>query len=387
LPEGALPVRNLVRALLMMVLVAVVAACDPGTLPGANPDPSSSESASPSEAPSSDPTAGPSPSEEPPAEPGQEGTLRAAAEAAGIEFGTAVAADPLANEADYGETLGAEFSSVTAENVMKPDALQPQRGQFNFTAADALVDFAQANDQVVRGHTLVWHSQNPSWLTNGSFGNEELRQILQEHITEVVSHFQGDVVHWDVANEVIDDNANLRESVWSPLGESYIADAFRRADGADPDAELYLNDYSIEGINAKSDAYYELVQRLLADGVPIDGIGLQTHLISGQFPSTMQENIQRFADLGLEVAITEADVRIELPVTDEKLETQAATFRSTVEACLAVPECVSYTAWGFTDRHSWVPGVFDGQGAATLMNEDLEPKPAYDAVLEALTAG
>jgi len=120
--------------------------------------------------------------------------------------------------------------------------------------------------------------------------------------------------------------------------------------------------------------------------VPIDGMGFQTHLISGQVPADMQQNLQRFADLGLEVAITEADVRIDLPVDDAKLATQADTFRGSLEACLAVPECVSYTVWGFTDRHSWVPGVFDGQGAATPMTEDLAPKPAYDALLEALQA-
>jgi endo-1,4-beta-xylanase len=312
-------------------------------------------------------------------------TLRAAAEAAGIEFGTAVAAGPLSNESDYRNVLAREFSSVTAENVMKPETLQPQRGQFNFSQGDALVDFAQANGQVIRGHTLVWHSQNPPWLTNGNFSNAEKLQILRDHVTQVVSHYQGEIYQWDVANEVLDDNGNLRSnSVWSSLGESYIGEAFRAARAADPNAQLYLNDYSIDGINAKSDAYYQLAQRLLAAGVPIDGMGFQTHLINGQFPSSMQQNLQRFANLGLDVAITEADVRITLPVDGSELQTQANTYRNTVAACLAVSRCVSYTVWGFTDRHSWVPDVFDGQGAATLMTEQLQPKPAYNAVLEEL---
>lgn len=378
--------RLLTVALMAMLLVA----CDIGPPVGGTADPAPSDQSSPSETPSAseDPSDAPTddpPGDETPAEPA-DGTLRAAADAAGIELGTAVAAGPLSNEHDYRDVLAAEFSGVTAENVMKPEALQPQRGQFDFTDADALIDFAQANDQVVRGHTLVWHSQNPGWLTSGTFSDEELRELLETHVTEVVDHFEGDVKYWDVANEVIDDNANLRDSVWSQLGTSYIAEAFRAARAADPNAKLYLNDYSIDGINAKSDAYYELVQRLLADGVPIDGMGFQTHLISGRLPSDMQQNLQRFADLGLEVAVTEADVRIDLPVDDAKLATQADTFAGSLEACLAVPQCVSYTVWGFTDRHSWVPDVFDGQGAATPMTEDLAPKPAYDALLDALQA-
>jgi len=127
-----------------------------------------------------------------------------------------------------------------------------------------------------------------------------------------------------------------------------------------------------------------LVQRLLNQRVPIDGMGFQTHLIAGQYPSSMQQNLQRFANLGLDVAITEADVRINLPTDSSKLQTQANDFRQTVEVCLAVSRCTSYTAWGFTDRHSWIPDVFDGQGAATLMDTNLNPKPAYNAVLQAL---
>jgi endo-1,4-beta-xylanase len=383
----------------MLVFAALIAACGdfapPSSGDPADPTPSPQPSEEPADpTPSAEPSA---PAEEPSAEPGgseepedptdaPDDTLRAAAAAAGIEFGSAVASGPLESEDDYAQVLAREFSGVTSENVMKPEPLQPPRGEFDFAAADALIDFAKENDQSVRGHTLIWHKRTPDWVTEGDFTDDELRDILREHITEVVSHFRSDVVYWDVANEVIDDDAELRDTAWSHLGESYIADAFRWAHEADPDAKLYLNDYNIETINTKSDAYYELVQRLLDDGVPIHGIGMQMHISNGRVLGTLEENIQRFADLGLEVAITEADVRMELPVTDEKLATQADTYRRTVEACLAVPECVSYTVWGFTDRHSWVPGTFEGLGAATLMTEDLEPKPAYDAVLDALRA-
>lgn len=320
--------------------------------------------------------------------PADAGTLRGAAQAAGIEIGTAVAAGPLGSEADYNEVLAREFSSVTAENAMKPDAMQPQRGQFNFSGGDALVAAARENGQVVRGHTLVWHSQNPSWLTPGAFGEEELRQILADHVTAVAGHFQGQIQQWDVVNEVLDGNGNIRtDSVWAPLGESMIADAFRAARAADPEAKLFLNDYSIEAINAKSDGYYAMIQRLLADGVPIDGLGFQTHLTAGQFPSSMRDNLARFADLGLEVALTEVDVRVSTPASQASLELQAETYTDTIEACLAVSSCTSYTVWGFTDRHSWIPDFAPGYGAATPMTEDLQPKPAYDALLGALSAG
>lgn len=327
----------------------------------------------------------PGPDPDPDPDPDPSGTLRAAAEARGIEIGTAVSDSALQDESDYRQVLAREFSSVTAENVMKPDALHPSRGNFNFSRGDALVDFAQHNGQQVRGHTLVWHSQNPSWLQNGNFSDSELLQILREHVTEIVSHYRGEIYEWDVANEVLNDNGALRsESPWAQLGEQYIAEAFRAARQADPNAKLFLNDYSIDGTNAKSDAYYQLVQRLLNQGVPIDGMGFQTHLIAGQYPSSMQQNLQRFANLGLDVAITEADVRINLPTDSSKLQTQANDFRQTVEACLAVSRCTSYTVWGFTDRHSWIPDVFNGQGAATLMDTNLNPKPAYNAVLQAL---
>lgn len=310
-------------------------------------------------------------------------TLRDAADAHGLRLGAAVANGPLSNEQDYRNTLSSEYSGVTAENSMKWESIQPSQGQYNWSDADAIVDFAQTNGQSIHGHTLVWHSQAPSWVEN--LQGNELRTAMEEHIDTVMSRYAGQVESWDVVNEPIDDNANLRDSFWlQELGPDYIADAFHLARDADPNAKLYINDYNIDGINAKSDAYYDLVSDLLAQGVPIDGIGFQGHMILGQVPSTLEENIRRFAQLGLEVQITELDIRIPTPASESELQQQADDYREVVEACLAVDGCVGITTWGITDRHSWIPDTFDGQGAALPFDENYNKKPAYFAMLEAL---
>jgi endo-1,4-beta-xylanase len=322
-------------------------------------------------------------------------TLRAASR--NLLIGTAVGLPQLDTDPTYSQILATQFDSVTPENAMKWDATEPQQGVFTFTDADHIVAFARQHGQRVRGHTLVWHNQLPSWLTtgvtNGTWTPAELRDILRQHIMVEAGHFKGQVYAWDVVNEVFDDVnaagvANLRNTIWlQNLGPSYIADAFRWAHQAAPNAQLYINDYNIEGINAKSTAVYNLVKQLRSEGVPITGVGIQGHLgIQYGFPGDIQQNIQRFVDLGVQVAITELDVRMVLPVTPEKLATQASYYSRVVNACLAVNGCVGVTVWGFTDKYSWVPGVFAGQGAATIYDESYNPKPAYWAVLADLAA-
>jgi endo-1,4-beta-xylanase len=314
-----------------------------------------------------------------------EPTLGELAAAKNRYFGSATD-NPELSDAPYVSILSSEFSSITPGNSMKWDATEPQRGQFNFSGGDAIVELAQRNGQQVRGHTLVWHSQLPGWVSNGNFSATELRSILQNHVTTVASHYKGKVAHWDVVNEPLNEDGTLRDSVFSrTLGESYIADAFRAARAADPDAKLYINDYNIDGIGAKSDGMYRLVSSLLEQGVPIDGVGFQGHLaLQYGFPSRMQENLQRFADLGLDVAITELDIRMQLPADSTKLATQATWYSDVTKACLAVSRCVGITIWDYTDKYSWIPGVFPGEGAALPWDENLQPKPAYDALRVAL---
>jgi endo-1,4-beta-xylanase len=300
--------------------------------------------------------------------------------------------NPFRHDEEYRRLLAAEFNSVTPENQLKWEFVHPERGEYNFGPADEIVAFAQEHGQVVRGHTLLWHSQNPDWLEEGDFTPEELREILRDHIFTVVGRYAGKIQQWDVANEIFLGDGRLRtqENIWiRELGPGIIADAFRWAHEADPNALLFFNDYSVEGINAKSTAYYNLARELLAQGVPVHGFGAQAHLgLQWGFDGSLQANLQRFSDLGLQTAITELDVRMILPAdgvpTEQQLANQADRYRRTLEACLAVEGCKSFTIWGFNDAYSWVPVFFQGQGAATVMFEDYERKPAYHALQRTL---
>jgi endo-1,4-beta-xylanase len=314
--------------------------------------------------------------------------LRALAAPHHLRVGTAVDMSALADDSTYRADAAQQFSTVTAENVMKWDTLEPQQGVHDYSQADKLLKFAQQHGQKVRGHVLVWHNQIPSWVTSGDFTADQLRQILHQHITDTVTHFKGRIWQWDVVNEAFNEDGTLRDTIWlEKLGPGYIADAFRWAHQADPHAKLFYNDYNIEWTGPKSDAVYNLVKQLRAQHVPIDGVGFQSHLdIQYDAPQDMAANMARFDKLGLDTAITEADVRIPLPVTDDKLQTQAAAYKLLMNSCLATRHCISFTVWGFTDKYSWVPGVFTGEGAANLLDESYAPKPAFRALQAALAA-
>jgi endo-1,4-beta-xylanase len=262
---------------------------------------------------------------------------------------------------------------VTPGNEMKWDATEPTRGSFSFTRGDQIVSFAQAHGQRVRGHTLVWHSQLPGWVTGGGFNAATLTSIMQNHIANVAGHYAGHLYAWDAVNEPFNEDGTRRASVFqTTIGDGYIATALRAARAADPAAKLYINDFNTDGVNAKSTAMFNLAQSLKQQGVPLDGVGIQGHLILGQVPSSLQQNIQRFADLGLDVAITELDIRMTLPATAAMLTQQAANYATVVNACLAVTRCVGVTTWGVGDADSWIPGVFSGQGAAMLFDTNAD---------------
>ncbi|MFC0107392.1 endo-1,4-beta-xylanase [Kibdelosporangium aridum] len=293
--------------------------------------------------------------------------------------GSAVTPAHLA-ERDYRAVLTREFDSVTPENEMKWGTLEATRGQYDWSGADELVRYAKQTRKTIRGHTLVWHSQLPSWVND--LPADELRSVLRQHITTVVSRFRGKVRAWDVVNEAFNEDGTRRDTVFQQkLGDGYIADAFRWARQADPSAKLYINDYNIEGVNPKSTATYELVRSLRQQGVPIDGVGIQAHLsLEYGFPSGYRDNLKRFGALRLDIAITEADVRMPLPADTAKLTTQAQYFKELWDGCHAARRCVEFTTWGFTDRHSWVPDVFPGEGDACLFDANMRPKPAYWAI-------
>lgn len=311
-------------------------------------------------------------------------TLRQLAVAKGkLYFGSATD-NPELTDAPYTAILGSEFGQITPGNSMKWDATEPTRGQFSFTRGDVVVEFGRSHNQLVRGHTLVWHSQLPGWVS--SLPTSEVQAAMENHVTQVASHYRGQVYAWDVVNEPFNEDGTFRTSVfYNAMGSGYIAAALRAARAADPTAKLYINDYNTDGTGAKSDAMYNLAASLKQQGVPLDGIGFQGHLaIQYGFPTNMQANLQRFADLGLDVAITELDVRMILPRDATKDATQSTYYTNVVDACLAVTRCVGITVWDYTDKYSWIPAVFSGQGAALPYDEDLAKKPAYTAIYRAL---
>jgi endo-1,4-beta-xylanase len=312
-------------------------------------------------------------------------TLAQLAERHGRYFGSATD-NPELTDTAYTSILGSEFDMITPGNGMKWYATEPRQGVFDWTNGDQIVDLARANHQRVRAHTLVWHSQLPDWLTSGTWTADELRAVLKKHITTEVRHYRGKVYSWDVVNEALNEDGTYRDTIWyRTLGPGYIADALRWAHQADPHAKLYLNDYNIEGTGPKSDAYYALAKQLKAQHVPLDGIGLQAHLsLQYGYPATLEDNLRRFSRLGLDTALTEVDVRMQLPATDVKLTEQATWYRDLTGACLAVRRCVGVTVWDYTDRYSWIPAFFPGEGAALPWDEQLNVKPAYYALREAL---
>jgi endo-1,4-beta-xylanase len=327
---------------------------------------------------------------------GQAQTLREAADQIGLLVGAAVRSVLLSNP-DYAATLARQFNMVEAENEMKWRATEPSRGVFDFRAGDRIVAFAQAHGMKVRGHNLLWGKYNPQWLTDGHFTPNELRNIMKNHIQMVVRHYRGQVFAWDVVNEAIDSQGHVRHTLWydqpgiglAGKGTAYIAQAFRWAHEADPHALLFYNDYAADGVNAKSDAIYEMLKDFKREGVPVNGVGLQMHIFTPKdVPTRVAENIARFTKLGLEVHITEMDVALPLDARGQasatQLEWQAKVYRTVASACARNPGCTAFQTWGFTDRYSWIPAYTHGKrGAALLFDASYKPKPAYRAVLAA----
>jgi endo-1,4-beta-xylanase len=315
--------------------------------------------------------------------------LRAAGQRAGLRIGTAVEPEPLREDPAYGAALLTHFSQITPENAMKLGPLRPTLATFDFSGADALVEFAMQHGLAVHGHTLVWDRQLPAWLSQRAWTRPRLLPVLREHIHAVVSRYRGRVARWDVVNEALDENGGLRHSIWrTSIGDDYVELAFRWANEADPDARLFYNEFGAEGRGAKADGVLRLVRRLLELGVPLHGVGLQMH-VSGEHapdPAEVVTNMRRMAALGLELHVSEMDVRLPVPPTPDAVAAQARTYASIMQACLAVDACRAFTTWGVGDRYSWIPRVFRAFGAALVLDHELQRKPAYDGLLAVLLA-
>lgn len=322
----------------------------------------------------------------------------------------------------YRELLANQFNSITTENEMKFEALQPAEHQFSFATADAMLAFAREHGMVTRGHALVWHRQTPDWVFHQPDGSrvsaEQLQERMKAHITTVMQHFEGQVDYWDVVNEAISDDGSLRtdkevkddqKSLWyGILGENYIENAFRIARAAAPDAKLYYNDY-YNYLPARREGIYTLLKGLLDKGVPIDGVGLQCHL--NLQPSTnpehqsyyqtvenLEQTIQLYASLGLDVQITELDVSLYIggnsyekadfytsDTFSEALKAQQAQrYRELFAMFRRNSQHISnVTFWGIADDNTWLSEFDSGRADfPMLFDVNRQPKPAFEAVLD-----
>ncbi len=300
------------------------------------------------------------------------------------------------NSDSYRDQVIDNFTSITPNRSFKWGRMEPQHGVFDFEESDTIVNFAAANHLRVRGCCLAWSIGNPSWLTQGHWTKAQAKDLLREYITTVVGHFRGRVAQWDVVNEGLKgpDNGpfSVAGTTWGNLiGPEYIADAFRWAHEADPGAQLFYNDYGAEAPGAKFNAELQMVKLLQQQGVPITGVGLQTHRKvpppSKPYYPTMNQVVdvlQAFERIGVHTELTELDQPLKLPPGLNDLQLQAELYREMVTACLMVATCTGVTVWGVNDNDRYQQLRDAGLGAATLFMSNGRAKPAFRQVMQAM---
>ena len=297
--------------------------------------------------------------------------------------------------------MAVEFNSMVAENEFKPGQLltNAEHWQYDFSKADQLIAFAEKHNMRMRGHTLIWGkfpgmTLPESWITKVEASPDplkEMKRIITRYVTDVMQHFKGKVATWDVVNEPMR-GEGLYPSIFSKtLGEEYIDLAFRTAHQVDPDCKLYLNEAIVDYDGPPGQAFLSLLKRLLDRNVPLHGVGLQTHhLFQLHDSKALKRYIEEIAEMGLEVEITELDVRLLLlSGEDDPYEAQGKQYKSIVEVCSLSPACRGVTLWGFSDKDNWMDAVppfkWKSPNAPNIYDEDLNRKPAYMGIWKALS--
>lgn len=324
---------------------------------------------------------------------GAEDTVRDLASDVGVYVGVGFVEG--SQTAEFREVAAREYNSLTAGLYWSQS--EPERGQFDFTAADDALAVAEAAGQRVRGHPLVWGRLALPDYVNRAASADELRAILAEHITAIVSRYRGRVAQYDVVNEPITftgtpgaNGDGLETYVFTRLlGSDYVREALELAHAADPEAKLFINDFFVMEPGPKQDYFFELARELVAEGAPLHGVGFQGHITPPFGPSyqpsaaEIAAAIDRFAALGLEVEITEVDVTLSPPLD---FEAQAAIYGDIAAQCFARPACRGVTTWGISDAYTWIEGFFGVRGAPLPFDESFQPKPAWFAIRDALRA-
>ena len=304
-----------------------------------------------------------------------------------VQLGTALNSTGLGNgDAAYLRAVG-RYDAVTPESALKLDQLQPAQGRYDFAFGDRMVDWARANGKPMHGTTLIWcyDAVLPSWLLSRSWTRDELIGVMQDHVRTVMDHFEGRVPAWDVVNEAFAANGTRRDCLWQRvIGHEWIELALRAARAADPGAKLFYNETGADIPNSKFGAVEAMAQDFLARKVPLDGIGLQNHLLQGDGPLQFlaEDAMRRIGALGLAVHVSELDgiTSTFAGTREQKLDRQAQAFQTVASACQAVDACFRITMWGAADNWSW-----RGAGEmAVALDGSYAEKPGWAGIQEAI---
>jgi endo-1,4-beta-xylanase len=338
---------------------------------------------------------------------GERAALKDCYRARDKECGTAVMPMGMGDEA-YKQILARQFSLVLPDYGMYMSDLQPRRDVWDFASADRLVEFAKTNQLKIRGHVLIYdyptsrHGEKwtptPRWVYDGHYSRDEMLRIMNKHIETVMRHYQDSISQWIVVNEAVGNflPGQMESTIWlKGIGKDYVDRAFQRAHQIAPKAELIINDYGADYLGQlscgpfKANSFYNYVKQLREKGVPVNAVGLQFHLIAGlDHPDAerIENNFARFHALAVKVYVSELDIRIQAPVTEQKLAEQARLYKLVMDTALRSPSCAGLTLWGYTDKYSWIDTfkAFPGCVDACLFDANLQAKSFFPSLLQTL---